>query len=134
MGACDAANEPPRLARILHLSWRGTRSIDMAANVETLRPTPSVRVKQIALPTEHGGWGMLLEPMIAALAVTFSPGGAWIALMFVGAFLMRQPLKFYVLDRRGMRIGARAAAALRYLILYAVVAAIGVAGTAATCT
>ena len=106
----------------------------MAANAQTLRPTPAVRVKQIALPTEHGGWGLLLEPMVAALAIAFSSSGAWIALMFAGAFLMRQPLKIYVLDRRGMRNDARAAVALRYLMIYAVVVAAGVAGTAVTCT
>src|SRR6476620_6138057 len=100
----------------------------MAVYTETLRPTPPIRVKQIALPTEHGGWGMLLEPMVAPLAVSFSPGGVWIALMFAGAFLMRQPFKIYVLDRRGMRNEARAAVALRYLMLYSVVVAIGIAG------
>lgn len=104
----------------------------MAANAETLRPTPTIRVKQIALPTEHGGWGLLFEPMVAGLAVAFSVSGAWIALMFVGAFLMRQPLKIYVLDRRGMRNDARAAVALRYILLYAGVLAAGVAGTAVT--
>lgn len=106
----------------------------MAANAETLRPTPAIRVKQIALPTEHGGWGLLLEPMVAALAIAFSAAGAWIAVMFIGAFLMRQPFKIYVLDRRGMRNDARAAAALRYLLIYAAILAVGVAGTAATST
>lgn len=104
----------------------------MAANSETLRPTPVVRIKQIALPTEHGGWGLLLEPLVAALAVAFSTGGLSIALMFIGGFLMRQPLKIYVLDRRGMRNDARAAAAMRYLLIYGCLLATGMIGTALT--
>jgi YwiC-like protein len=104
----------------------------MAANPETFRRPAAVRVKHIALPTEHGGWGLLLEPLVAGLAIAFSASGAWIALMFVGAFLMRQPFKIYVLDRRGMRNDARAAITLRYLLMYATVLVAGMVGTAFT--
>ena len=31
--------------------------------------TPSVRLKAIALPPEHGAWGFLLEPIVLGLLV-----------------------------------------------------------------
>src|SRR6476661_3892164 len=65
---------------------------------------PPVRVGQIALPSEHGGWGLLFEPLVAGLAIAPSVGGLCIAVMTVGAFLTRQPLKMLVIDRLGMRI------------------------------
>lgn len=72
--------------------------------------------------------------MVAGLVVAFSFGGMWIAVMFVGAFLMRQPLKIYVLNRRGMRDGRRAAVSLKYLLIYATIFLIGTLGTASTCS
>ncbi|MEP6946458.1 MAG: YwiC-like family protein [Acidobacteriota bacterium] len=106
----------------------------MATNVQTLRPSPTIRVRQIALPTEHGGWGFLLEPMVAGLAIAFSLGGIWISVMFIGAFLMRQPLKIYILDRRGMCDDRRAAVSMKYMLIYGAVLLSGVIGTALTCS
>jgi hypothetical protein len=106
----------------------------MVTDVQTFRPTLTLKVKQIALPTEHGGWGFLLEPMVAGLVIAFSVTGVWIAVMFVGAFLMRQPLKTYVLNRRGIGDERRAAVSIKYLSIYAVVFVAGVAGTGFTGT
>lgn len=87
-----------------------------------------VRLRQVALPAEHGGWGFLLEPLIAGLAVAISPTGILIAAMTIGAFLARQPLKVLIADRFGMRNRPRAVAAFLFLALFGLIFAAGLAG------
>ncbi len=89
------------------------------------------KIRQIAIPIEHGGWSFLLEPLIAGVAVAFSVGGLWIALMTIGAFLCRQPFKVLIADRMGMKDAERAKAALAFLAGYASIFAIGIFGTLA---
>jgi hypothetical protein len=57
---------------------------------------PSLR--PLALPTEHGGWGFLFEPIAVGLAVAPSWGGVLLALAFCFGFLTRQPLKLALQD------------------------------------
>lgn len=59
---------------------------------------PRVPIRPLALPTEHGGWGFLFEPIVLALIVAPSLGGALVALAFILGFLTRQPLKFALQD------------------------------------
>lgn len=63
-------------------------------------PVPVRRpvLRPLALPTEHGGWGFLFEPIVLALAVAPSPGGVLVALAFVFGFLCRQPLRLGLQD------------------------------------
>jgi hypothetical protein len=89
------------------------------------------KIRQIAVPVEHGGWSFLLEPLIAGVVVAFSLGGLWIAFMTVGAFLCRQPLKVLIVDRMGMKDADRAKTALAFLVAYASIFAIGAVGTLA---
>jgi hypothetical protein len=96
----------------------------------TVRPR-TFKIRQIAIPIEHGGWSFLLEPLIAGVAVAFSVGGLWIALMTIGAFLCRQPFKVLIADRMGMKDAERAKAALAFLAGYASIFAIGIVGTLA---
>lgn len=56
-------------------------------------PKRRLSARRIALPTEHGSWGILSEPIVASLAVAPSPGGFFIALGVAGIFLLRQPLR-----------------------------------------
>lgn len=97
-----------------------------APNIGRVR---TFRIRQVAIPTEHGSWSFLLEPLIAGLAVAYSIGGVWIAVMTVGAFLCRQPLKVLVADRMGRSNADRARAALAFFLLYASIFTIGVVGT-----
>ncbi len=60
------------------------------------RPRPTLR--PLALPTEHGGWGFLFEPIVLGLAVAPSRGGFLVALAFLGGFLCRQPLRLGLQD------------------------------------
>jgi len=83
-------------------------------NSTSIRSAPKVKLKGIAFPTEHGAWGMVFEPIVAALAVAFSVGGLWVAVAFVGAFLMRQPFKVLMAERAAGRKLPQGAAARRF--------------------
>lgn len=84
-----------------------------------------VRLKTLALPTEHGGWGITLEPVLLGLLVAPSMAGAGLALATVGAFLARHPFKIVAGDRRRGRRFARTPYAERFTILYAATALAG---------
>ena len=84
--------------------------------------TEPVRLKSIALPVEHGGWGMLAEPLVLGLVVAPSGAGAAIGLAAVFAFLARHPLKIALDDRLHGRRAARTAAAGYLALLYATLA------------
>jgi hypothetical protein len=86
------------------------------------RPQPKIDLKQIALPSEHGSWGFLFEPIVASLAIGFSLPGAMIAVMTIGGFLARQPLKVLIIDRAGQRIAERARIATRLIVMFCSVA------------
>jgi len=61
-------------------------------------PPRSVALRPLALPTEHGGWGFLLEPIVLGLLVAPSWGGALLATAAVFGFLARHPLKLALQD------------------------------------
>jgi YwiC-like protein len=73
---------------------------DTAAHPATGRDAHTSRpaLKPLVFPTEHGGWGFLLEPLVLGLAVAPSWGGALIAAAAIFAFLARQPLKLAMQD------------------------------------
>ena len=81
-----------------------------------------VRLKTVALPTEHGGWGITLEPVVLGLLVAPSFAGAGLALATLGAFLARHPFKIVAGDRRRGRRFARTPYAERFTLIYAAVA------------
>jgi len=55
-------------------------------------------LRPIALPTEHGGWGFLIEPILLALLVAPSRAGLLTALAYALGFLTRQPLRLALQD------------------------------------
>src|SRR5688572_3480097 len=86
-----------------------------------------VRLKTLALPTEHGGWGITLEPVLLGLLVAPSWAGAGLGLATVCAFLARHPFKIVAGDRRRGRRFARTPYAERFTLAYAAGAAAGFA-------
>ena len=85
-------------------------------------------VRSVALPSEHGGWGLTLEPGLLGLLVAPSAAGACLAVAAMVAFLARTPLKLAVVDRRRGRtlprtVLARRVAAGELVVLIALVGA-----------
>ena len=76
------------------------------------------RLRSIALPVEHGGWGLLAEPIVLGLALAPSRSGAWLAVATTAAFLSRHPLKLVLADRRRAVRYPRTALAERIAIAY----------------
>lgn len=104
----------------------------MSSVAPAIAPVRVVRLRQIALPTEHGGWGFLLEPLVAGVAIACSSAAPWIAVMTIGAFLLRQPLKVLFINRLGMKNRERARAAIAFALLYATIFAVGLSLTLIT--
>lgn len=86
--------------------------------------TPSVRWQSVALPTEHGGWSFIGEPLLLGLLVAPSWGGLALAIAAMGMFLLRQPMKLYVKDVRSNRRVPRTALALRFALIYGIITAV----------
>ncbi|NPV65582.1 MAG: YwiC-like family protein [Anaerolineae bacterium] len=103
------------------------------SSTQTLPANP-VRLKSVAIPSEHGGWGFLLEPLILGLLLAPTAAGLGITLGTAGAFLARHPLKLAVADwRRGRRfartrLAEQVAAAYVLIALLGLVLAIALAG------
>ncbi|MEN9938565.1 MAG: hypothetical protein RLZZ387_5144 [Chloroflexota bacterium] len=95
-------------------------------------PAPLARIRPVALPTEHGGWGFLVEPIILGLLLAPSAAGALLGTAAIGVFLLRHPLELALTDwQKGKRF-PRTALAERFAALYALVALIGFLGAVAT--
>ena len=74
---------------------------------------------------------MLLEPLVAAVAVASSASALWIALAVIAAFLMRQPLKVLLISWKAGRRMPQVGTAAKFLFYYSIFFALGVGGTLA---
>ena len=98
---------------------------------------PRAPWKAVAVPSEHGGWGLTLEPAVLGLLVAPSVAGLALAGAALVAFLARTPLKVVLVDRWRHRrldrtvLAARIAAAeLALLAALLAVAALTASGPA----
>ncbi|MEF3274515.1 MAG: YwiC-like family protein [Chloroflexus sp.] len=89
------------------------------------QPRSPVRLRLIALPVEHGGWGLLGAPIVLGLWLAPSLAGIWLCLAAVGAFLARQPLKLAVADYYRGRRYPRTVWAERFVVGYGILILIG---------
>jgi hypothetical protein len=62
------------------------------------RPRPRSALRSVVVPTEHGGWGLTLEPVLLGLIVGPSLSGVGLGLGAVVMFLARTPLKVLLVD------------------------------------
>jgi hypothetical protein len=85
-------------------------------------------VRTVALPAEHGGWSFVLEPVVLALAVAPSAGGACLGLAALALFLTRQPLRLVVGGAGPLSLSNRRGLALAFLAIYGAAAVAGVVG------
>jgi hypothetical protein len=88
-----------------------------------------VALSRVVLPSEHGGWAFLGEPIVLGLLVAPSSAGALLALAAIAGFLARQPLRLFVGDRRRGRRYPRTAQAERAFALLAFAGGIALAGS-----
>ena len=86
-------------------------------------------LRTVAMPTEHGGWSLTLEPILLGLLVAWSWPGLALGAAAMLAFLARTPLKLVLVDawrRRWLArttVAARVAAAEVFALVVLVVAA-----------
>jgi hypothetical protein len=59
--------------------------------------------RAVTIPSEHGGWGLTLEPAMLGLLVAPSIAGGALATAAIAAFLVRTPLKTLLVDRHRHR-------------------------------
>lgn len=85
--------------------------------------TTNIRWRSVALPTEHGGWAFITEPILLGLLLAPSLGGAALSAATLGAFLLRQPLKIYIKDVRAGRRVPRTHTARQFTLIYAMLTA-----------
>lgn len=103
-------------------------------------PAPTRRagareVHSVALPSEHGGWSLTVEPVVLGLIVAWSWSGLALGAAAVVAFVARTALKVVLVDRWRHRWLARTRLAARVVALEAgllavlfAVAAVGARG------
>lgn len=89
-------------------------------------PAAPLRLRSIALPIEHGGWGLLMEPLVAGLVIAPSWAGLGIAQLAIFAYLARHPLKLAIGDWTQGRRNERTRAAERFAAAYSVGALLGI--------
>jgi hypothetical protein len=104
--------------------------------VTAAKPQPPERPatvpwRAVALPVEHGGWGLLVEPVVLGLVVAPSAAGVCLAFAAGAGFLARHPLRLWLLDRRKHVRYPRTALAERAFAGYALVALVFLAGAIA---
>lgn len=67
--------------------------------VTTPMAADRARWRSVAVPTEHGGWGLTAEPVLLGLLVAPSAAGIVLGIAAFVAFLVRTPLKLVLVDR-----------------------------------
>jgi hypothetical protein len=74
-------------------------------------------LRSVAVPSEHGGWGLTAEPVVLGLAVAPSIAGVCLGAAAILAFLARTPLRLVLVDRHRNRDLDRTALARRVLLI-----------------
>jgi len=81
---------------------------------ERARRRPAWR--SVAVPSEHGGWGLTAEPVLLGLLVAPGLAGALVGLAALLAFVARTPLRVLLVDRHRGRLLERTVLARRILV------------------
>lgn len=99
----------------------------MMSTVEVETTTQRAAWRSVAVPSEHGGWGLTLEPVLLGLIVAWSGGGLALGVAAFAAFLVRTPLKLVFVDIRRNRWLDRSRIAARIVAGELVVLGVAVA-------
>ena len=84
-----------------------------------------INLRSVALPVEHGGWGMLGEPLLLGLFVAPSWAGLGVALAALAGFLAHHPAKLVLTDWHRGAAHRRTTVALGFVVLYGSAAGVG---------
>jgi YwiC-like protein len=95
------------------------------ASVSASPAAGAINLRSVAIPVEHGGWGLLGEPLVLGLVIAPSWAGAGVGLACLGAFLAHHPARLVLADWRRQSSQRRTTLALGFVILYASVTAVG---------
>ncbi len=108
----------------------GGDTSEVGAAASTPHRHPRSALRAVAVPQEHGGWGLSGEPVLLGLLVAPSVAGALLGAAALVAFLARTPLRVVLVDRRRSRRLQRTAVARRVAAgeVLALAALVGVAG------
>ena len=106
-----------------------------ATSPSTNRPQRSTKPewKKVAIPSEHGGWSLTLEPVVLGLIASWSIAGLLVGIATLLVFLARTPLKVVLVDRWRDRwlprtaLAAKFAAAELSVVIASMAAAIALA-------
>lgn len=90
-----------------------------------------VTLKNVTIPTEHGAWGFLFEPMLLGLLVAPSRAGAMLCLAGLAGFLTRRPAMTALGDLRHGHRYPRTWAALAMAVIMGGLAVAALAGALA---
>lgn len=74
-------------------------AIGGGASIADVGPRPTPLWRQVAVPSEHGGWSLTAEPVLLGLIVAWSWSGLALGLAAMLAFVARTPLKVVLVDR-----------------------------------
>ena len=107
-----------------------TRTVTPPSRLAASAPRARSVWRSVALPSEHGGWGLTAEPALLGLLVAPSIAGALLAAAAVVAFLARTPLKLVLVDARRHRRQDRTRAAIRVLAVEVAILTVLVLGAA----
>lgn len=77
--------------------------------------------KSVALPAQHGGWSFVLEPALIGVILAPSVSGLLLGIAALGIFLVDQPLRVALKDRRKDKRYARTVLAERAALAYGAV-------------
>jgi hypothetical protein len=88
----------------------------LAGSEDHAPPQQRSLLRSVAVPTEHGGWGLTLESVLLGLAVSWSAAGVCLGVAAFVAFLARTPLKTVLVDARRHRDLPRTRLARRVLV------------------
>jgi hypothetical protein len=96
--------------------------------------TQRVPLKTIALPNEHGAWGLWLEPALLGMLLAPSWSGTGLVLASLAALFLQHPLSIFLTDKRRGRVFPRTHVALQLAGFYSIFVVLGLTLTGLTTT
>ena len=99
----------------------------MTTAAQSLKAGNRIRLRPIALPVEHGGWSLLLEPIVLGLMLAPTYAGLLLSAGALALFLARHPYKLAARDWQTRRRGRRTIVAERFAFLYFIAGALSLA-------